>query len=184
VAPGTRPIRFEHAAIDAILEDARGPLDADFTAYRNHAYRVFNFALTLCAAGDQAEEKIAVAAAFHDLAIWTNGTFDYLPGSIELARAYLSAGKKTAWAPEIDAMIDNHHKMRPYRGRHAWIVEPFRRADWIDVSRGRLRFELPAQYVRDVLAEIPNAGFHRRLAALTLHRARVHPFNPLPMVKF
>ena len=27
-------------------------------------------------------EKIAVAAAFHDLGIWTNKTFDYIPPSI------------------------------------------------------------------------------------------------------
>jgi HD superfamily phosphodiesterase len=49
-----------------------------FTAYKNHAYRVANLCVAF-SSGDGAQlEKIATAAAFHDLGIWTNHTFDYL----------------------------------------------------------------------------------------------------------
>jgi HD superfamily phosphodiesterase len=61
--------------IDEVLHDHASELGRDFIAYRNHAYRVVN----LCAAivKDSVDlEKIAVAAVFHDLGIWTNKTFD------------------------------------------------------------------------------------------------------------
>ena len=47
-------------------------------------YRVVNLCLTI--AGRAELEKIAAAAAFHDLGIWTNGTFDRIAPSIALAR--------------------------------------------------------------------------------------------------
>ncbi len=47
----------------------------------------------------------AVAAVFHDLGIWTNGTFDYLAPSIALARDYLVASAREDWTDEIEEMI-------------------------------------------------------------------------------
>jgi hypothetical protein len=55
---------------DEVLKAYVSELGHDFIAYRNHVYRVMN----LCAAiaEDCAElEKIAIAAVFHDLGIWT-----------------------------------------------------------------------------------------------------------------
>jgi hypothetical protein len=70
--------------IDDVLDDHATALRDDFFAYRNHVYRVVN----LCAAmvGQSELEKIAVAAVFHDLGIWTNGTFDYIAPSIARTR--------------------------------------------------------------------------------------------------
>lgn len=64
-----------------------------------------------------------------------------------------------------------------------WLVEPFRRADWVDVSRGLIRFGLPRSFLREVFATWPAAGFHKKLVQLELGRLRTHPWNPLPMVK-
>jgi hypothetical protein len=63
----------EIATLDTILQGHAAALGRDFTAYRNHAYRVANF----CLAPDRAMqiEKVAIAAAFHDLGIWTAATF-------------------------------------------------------------------------------------------------------------
>ena len=50
--------------------------------------------MNLCVAivGDRgALEKIATAAVFHDLEIWTDRTFDYLAPSIALVREHLVA---------------------------------------------------------------------------------------------
>ena len=73
--------------IDEVLGDHASDLRHDFTGYRNHVYRVVNFCTAIV--GDRGDlEKVAVAAAFHDLGIWTNKTFDYIPPSLALAREY------------------------------------------------------------------------------------------------
>jgi hypothetical protein len=59
-------------------------------------------------------EKVAVAAAFHDLGIWTDGTFDYLPPSIRLAREWLGQSGKAEWEPEISVKWTTE---RPTRAR-------------------------------------------------------------------
>jgi len=170
------------AVLDELLASRAGALGADFTGYRNHAYRVVN----LCAAQTSVPnslEKIAVAAAFHDLGIWTDRTFDYLPPSVKLAADYLAQSGRAEWTAEIAAMIQEHHKISPYRRNPHWLVEPFRRADWIDVSRGLLSFGISRRLLRDVFATWPSAGFHARLVQLELARLRSHPWNPLPMMK-
>jgi hypothetical protein len=174
----------EIAALDHVLNDWRSALGADYGAYRNHCCRVINLCrLFSCVEADD-HEKIVLAAAFHDLGIWAFGTFDYLEGSMRLARRYLNDNERADWAPEIEAMIGHHHKMTPYRAEHQRLTEVFRKADWIDVSLGFLRFELPRDDVSRVLTAFPNAGFHRTLAALTFRRLLRHPLNPLPMMKY
>jgi hypothetical protein len=88
------------------------------------------------------------------------------------------------WIPEIEAMIVEHHKVTPSRANPQSLVESFRRADWIDVSRGLRRFGLPRTFIADVAATWPSAGFHRRLVTLTIDRFWKHPLSPLPMVKW
>jgi HD domain-containing protein len=168
--------------IDEVLDDHASELGHDFIAYRNHVYRVVN----LCAAivEDRVDvEKIAVAAVFHDLGIWTNNTFDYIAPSIALAREYLATRSRVAWSPEIEEMIADHHKITPSTADPDSLIEAFRRADWIDVTRGLRRFGIPRPFVARVFATWPSAGFHWRLVTLTLDRFRSHPLTPLPMVK-
>ena len=175
----------ECALLDEVLEEYRQPLGPDYNAYRNHCMRVFNFCLAL--AGDKAvaaENKIAIAAAFHDLGIWTEKTFDYLPSSQLLAQRYLEKSFKASWCKEIEAMIGEHHKLTRYRANPQWLVEVFRKADRIDLSGGLLRYRLKDDFVSDVLDAFPNAGFHALLAQLMLKRLKSHPLSPLPMVKW
>jgi len=168
--------------IDEVLHEHASELGHDLIGYRNHVYRVVN----LCAAivkGRVDLEKLAVAAVFHDLGIWTNKTFDYIAPSIALAREYLVAHGRAAWIAEIEMMVADHHKITPSDANHASLVEPFRRADWIDVTRGLRTFGLPRPLIRSVLTPWPSAGFHWRLVQLTVARFRTHPLSPLPMVK-
>ena len=176
-------LRTELAPLDEVLREHAAALGGDFTAYRNHAYRVANLCLALSPEAPGRVEKIALAAAFHDLGIWTDGTFDYLPPSIRLARAHLARAGRPEWADEIAAMIADHHKLSRARGDPRSLEEPFRRADWIDVTRGLRTFGLPRRLLREVFATWPNAGFHRRLLQLSLHRLRTHPLSPLPMFR-
>ena len=152
--------------------------------YRNHAYRVANLCAIQSPSGAEGLEKIAVAAAFHDLGIWTDHTFDYLAPSVRLASAWLAASDKAAWTPEVAEMILNHHKVTRYRGRPEWLVEPFRRADWVDVTRGVLTFGVSRPLVAELYAKWPDAGFHKRLVQLELIHLRKHPLNPLPVFRF
>ena len=173
------------AAVDELLEPYHECLGHDFDGYRNHCRRVFLFCIALVGERDEtARLKIAIAAAFHDLGIWTEGTFDYIEPSRQLAGKHLEATGRMEWSEEIKAMIEQHHKIRPYRSNPSWLVEPFRKADWIDISKGMLRYKLDDGYVVDVLEAFPNAGFHQTLVRLGVERLKSHPFNPLPMFRW
>ena len=167
--------------IDDLLNEHATALRDDFPGYRNHVYRIVN----LCVAfvGRSELEKIAVAAVFHDLGIWTNGTFDYIAPSIALAHDYLVAHAREDWTAEVEGMIADHHKITPSTSDSDSLVEAFRRADWIDVTRGLRGFGIPRSFVARLFATWPDAGFHWRLVTLTLNRFRSHPLSPLPMVK-
>jgi len=170
--------------VEEVLDDHASELGHDLIAYRNHVYRVVNLCLAIVGDRRVEVEKIAVAAVFHDLGIWTNKTFDYITPSVALAREHLSARGMTDWMPEIEAMIVDHHKITPSRADPQSLVESFRRADWIDVSRGLRRFGLPRTFIAAVAATWPSARFHRRLVQLTTDRLWKHPLTPLPMVKW
>jgi hypothetical protein len=170
--------------VEDVLNDHQSELGHDLTAYRNHVYRVVNLCLAMRGHGRVELEKIAIAAVFHDLGIWTNDTFDYIAPSVAIARGHLSARGMADWIPEIEAMIVDHHKVTPSHANPQSLVEPFRRADWIDVSRGLRRFGVPRTFIATLAATWPNAGFHRRLVQLTMDRFWKHPLTPLPMVKW
>lgn len=169
--------------LDTILGVHAAALGADFEGYRNHTYRVANLCVAQLSGSAEEIEKVAIAAAFHDLGIWTDQTFDYLTPSASLARAYLTRSERAEWIPEITEIIFCHHKVSRYRGRDGWLVEAFRRADWMDVSMGIITFGLPRRLFEATLAVWPRAGFHKRLAQLALRRLRTHPWSPLPMVR-
>ena len=169
--------------VEEVLDNHASELGHDFIAYRNHVYRVVNLCLAIVGDGRVELEKIAVAAVFHDLGIWTNRTFDYIAPSVALARAHLSGCAQADWIPEIEAMIVDHHKITPSRPNRASLVEPFRRADWIDVSRGLRTFGIPRSFIASVYTRWPSAGFHRRLLELTVDWFLKHPLTPLPMVR-
>jgi hypothetical protein len=176
-------MRTEIATLDTILAHHAVAIGADFTAYRNHAYRVANLCLAR-GGGENAVEKVAIAAAFHDLGIWTDRTFDYLEPSVALAMTYLADQGRGVWGPEIAAMIRAHHKITRYKGDPDWLVESFRCADWIDVTLGALTFGAPRRFIRDVQRTWPDAGFHRLLVRLELRHLVRHPLNPLPVLRW
>jgi hypothetical protein len=177
---GREALNASLARVDAILARHAAALGADFAGYRNHARRVAIFCSALAPRGPDIEEKIAIAAAFHDLGIWTDGTFDYLNPSAARAIAYLEGVNRLVWEPEIRSMILGHHAISSRAG----LEEAFRQADWIDITRGARRFALPRKRIADTYRAFPSAGFHRRLLVLALRRLRSHPLDPLPMFRW
>jgi len=171
------------AALDEALERHRATIGADFTGYRNHCYRMANFCAALSSRDDATLRKIGIAAAYHDIAIWTHGTWDYLPPSIDLMRSEQQWQLDIADIEQIAAMILEHHKISPYRGEHGALVEAFRKADLVDVSLGLLRMGLPRAFVAEVRAQYPNHGFHAGLLKQTGKRLLTDPLNPMPMMR-
>lgn len=166
---------------DDILDRWQRELGGDAVAYRNHVHRVIHFCDAYVHGDADQRDKVVIAACFHDLGIWANGTWDYIPPSIVLAIDYLREQQLEHWSGEIETMIAEHHKLTRHRDA---LVEAFRRSDLTDVSLGLIRFGLPAGYVREVKARYPNAGFHKRLVQLAAAWWARHPLRPLPVLKW
>ncbi len=175
---------FEEKA-SAILAPYRDKLARDYTAYQNHVLRVISLGGQLRSKPTAEEEdKLIIAACFHDLGIWTANTFDYLAPSIALAGEYLDKNGLSRWRKEIRLMISEHHKITVFRDERFPLVEIFRRADWIDVSLGGLNFGLEKKTIRGIRNAFPNAGFHKKLLQLTAREFLRNPLRPLPMFKW
>lgn len=172
-----------HVVIEDVLSTWHGALGADATAYRGHVYRMFNFARAL-AARPAADDALAVAAAFHDLGIWSDETFDYLAPSERRANEYLAAYRPDLDANEITRLIALHHKLSRCPDTAGALAEAFRRADLVDLSLGAFAFGLPSSFVREARAVFPNAGFHRCLLRVGSRWAVRHPGRPLPMMRW
>ncbi|WP_256591068.1 MULTISPECIES: hypothetical protein [unclassified Pseudomonas] len=69
---------LEFPITDEILTSFALAVGTDLQGYRNHIYRVLNFYCALSGT-EQPGEAVQIAAAFHDLGIWTDNTLDYLP---------------------------------------------------------------------------------------------------------
>ncbi|HEY0686127.1 MAG TPA: hypothetical protein VGD45_27540 [Steroidobacter sp.] len=169
--------------VNAILDLYADRLGKDGRGYRNHVYRTVNYYAKLSGA-EEVPESVQIAAAFHDIGIWTARSFDYLAPSVSEAQAYLDRQQLEGLEPEIRAMIEHHHKVRSYRAQFAPPVEAFRRADLVDLSVGMIRFGLPLRFVVSVKEVFPNAGFHRRLLGLAIRQFARQPWRPLPMLRW
>jgi hypothetical protein len=170
--------------VEEILDIRKLELGNDYAGYKNHAYRMIHFCLALYDCEREEREKIIIAGCFHDLGIWINNTFDYLPPSIALAKGYLTQNGLDHWFAEIELMIDMHHKLRSYRDDRYPLVEVFRKGDLVDFSLGIVKCGLPSSLIKRVKERFPNAGFHKRLVQLELEWVSKHPLNPLPVLKW
>ena len=170
--------------IDDILDSMRAQIGEDFAGYRNHVHRMLHFCFALRALGEEERRKLTIAGCFHDIGIWTGSTFDYLPPSMGAAEAYLMANGLEDWCPEVELMIDEHHKLRPFRSAISPLVEVFRQGDLVDFSMGVVKFGLPGDFVKEVKARFPNEGFHKTVLRQELAWVVRHPFRPVPVAKW
>lgn len=190
VSGGTRDIVHRYPLIDELLDARRsvfgGPEGQKvFVGYRNHAYHILNFARQWIEPSPQRDDKIAIAAVFHDIAAWPNDNLDYLSPSADQADVYLDSIGRDAWKPEMRLMIEMHHKIRAYKGVHQEWAEPVRRADWCDVSFATMRFGLPKSFVDEIRAEFPLAPFYPgHVYKVSLKWMLLHPLNPAPIFKW
>ncbi len=170
--------------VDAVLADHAQVVGRDLPGYRHHVYRVVNLAAWQAGPRPRRLEVLQVAGAFHDLGIWTAGTFDYLGPSMALARDYLARAGWQDAVDDVEAMIAQHHKITRAAASGGSLVEAFRRADWVDVSAGAVRFDLPLEVVDRIRRRWSDEGFHWRLLQLSAGRLVTHPRHPLPMLRW
>ena len=171
----------QNETIDSILNTYMDYLGKEFEQYRNHVYRVYNFAM-LCEPRQCDDRIISIASAFHDLGIWSNQTFDYLGPSIDLAKEYcIQNSIDTVTITEIEMIIDNHHKLS--KVKTSQLAEIFRQADLIDLSLGLFHNGIGRRNIREIKLIFPNKGFHLNLCWLFLRNLLINPLRPLPMYK-
>jgi hypothetical protein len=175
----------EHPLVEQILaehHDRAGADEAGWNGYRGHIYRVLNFARALAPDDAERDDKLAIAGAFHDLEAFRS--LDYLAPSIRAQDAWLAKTGRAAWSDELALIIAEHHRVTPYRGAHAPLVEAFRRADFVDVSQGLVHPGLSRDYVRAVRRAFDVGPFFTRLVPQALAKRLVrHPLDPLPHMR-
>jgi hypothetical protein len=160
--------------LESHRQRARGD-DAGYDAYKAHVYRVVNFARALTPDRPDRDDKLAIAAAFHDVAAFD--TLDYLVPSIQAQDAWLQRTGREAWSDELALVVAQHHRLSGYGPTrpHAPLVEAFRRADLVDVSQGLIRFGIPSSYVKEVRAAFDASVFFKRVIPTgTLNAIRRH----------
>ena len=177
----------DSSLIDEALDRYRQPLGSHYPRYRGHVYRVYHYTRHLIENGggdpDADDSAIALAAAFHDLSFATDQTLDYLSPSIVSATEHLEALGLADLAPAVGRMIGFHHKLTPYRDEDASLVEPFRRADLVDL------FAVPGVGVpfalrREAQSSYPKCGFRGFVCRTLLVGALKQPWRPLPMLRW
>ncbi|UXP30835.1 HD domain-containing protein [Reichenbachiella agarivorans] len=169
--------------IEGILLYYTKALGADYNAYRNHVYRVYH--LTLLLHHDElnypASETLAVAAAFHDLGIWTHNTLDYLEPSADLASEYLRENNSTELDEAVRSLIIMHHKLGIHKDNA--LAEAFRKADKMDLSFGFFNYKLPKSRYAHLKEEFPFLEFQKNIIRKVLRYALTHLNRPFPMLR-
>ena len=145
--------------VEQLFDPFREALGGDFEAYRGHVYRTITYAMHILGNDERHRKMIETVFVYHDIGLWTDRELAYLEPSEEIA---LRDNKALGLGLDPDILreaIHWHHKITPYPGKHADIVEAVRRADWIDATEGRMRKGLSKTQVRAVRHGVPDPGF-------------------------
>jgi hypothetical protein len=145
--------------VERFLPQIAEAVGSDLPAYRNHIYRVLSYAQHFLGENPRGLEHIAFALVFHDAGMWTDRELAYLePSEAQAERVRLEQ------APHLDGrlvadIIHWHHKLRPFTGPDADIVNAARKADWIDASLGWVRSGVSKSEIAAIEKVIPVLGF-------------------------
>ena len=171
----------QNETIDLILNSYKTDLGDSFEQYRNHVYRVYNFAIQRLT-NQKDINTLNIAVAFHDLGIWTNKTFDYIKPSIDLAKQYcMKQSIDSITIAEIELIIEDHHKLTKIKKSE--LAEIFRQADLVDLTFGLISNQIDTKNIRIIKETFPNKGFHLKLFRLFIKNLIQNPLKPLPMYK-
>ena len=172
-------------SIEELLQPWRPQLGPAAAGYENHVHRVLALCEHLSHGAADGETRLAwtVAGAFHDLGIWSDGTWDYIEPSVALAARWLGDNDRADLEPLVARMIREHHGLTA-RGPAGDPVEIFRRADVIDVWLGVRRYGVPLSSYRRLMQLHADRGFHPTLIKLFAKNLVRKPLKPAPMFKW
>lgn len=145
--------------VEALFEPFKDVLGADYPAYRGHVYRIITYAMHFLDGQEQHRPIVETAFVYHDIGLWTDRNLAYLEPSETRA---LADNEKLGWGFDPQLLRDIihwHHKVFPYSGPNADVINACRKADWIDATGGMMRKGLSKEQVRTVEAAIPSYGF-------------------------
>ncbi len=148
-------IQTSFPLMDEILAPWTEAIGPNFEGYRNHVYRTLNFCYILKKCSTDEKQKLEIAAAFHDIGVWTDHTFTYLEPSIQRAKEWLSKNGLIHWQEEISLIIFYHHKITRYKNPNYPLVELFRKADLIDASLGTWTFSVGKSRYNKTISVLP-----------------------------
>lgn len=165
-------------------------LGDDRDRYHNHVYRLVNLACAFWPGiGEEDFLLLEVAAAFHDLGIWRAESVDYLEPSADQACSFLARhielGDRSLEEKQriVREIIFQHHRLRALTEPESRLAEVFRKAHWVELTGGYLRFGLPRSRYEEIRRLFPFLGFHRRVLEFIGRRLKQRPFSPLPMLR-
>lgn len=164
---GTITVISHDDVVERELSVISAALGRDLAAYRNHVYRVLTYAMHIVD-DEQWREAIAFALAYHDAGLWIAHDIAYLDPSEAFAEEQRSLRASHLDGGLIRAIIHWHHKITPYAGSYAHVVNATRQADWADVTGGLIRRGITRQQVEMVEKAIPVLEFRtvlRRIIA-------------------
>ena len=159
-------IKTQRPRVETLFAPYRAVIGADFDGYRNHVHRCITYAMHFLGDDPRHEQLVETAFVYHDIGLWTDKELAYLEPS---EAAALSDNERLGWGLDPDALrgaIHWHHKVFPYRGNHADVIEACRKADWIDATQGLCRKGIRRSAIATVESAFPNCGFHRSLVRL------------------
>jgi hypothetical protein len=128
--------------IERIFLPWRFPLGKVYDAYKGRVYRLLNFMCASLEVGEvdcalygkkqEVEDRIAIAACFHDNGIWLDKTVDYLEPSKGHASEWLKERQLTRWESEIGLMFRWALLVLKFRGSlYVKLRVRFRNMDFI-----------------------------------------------------
>ncbi len=145
--------------VEELFSPYRDVIGKDYNAYRGHVFRSITFAMHFLAGDASHRKMVETAFVYHDIGLWSENNLAYLEPSEALA---LQDNETKGFGLDLEtlqAAIHWHHKVTPYSGHNATVVNAVRKADWIDASQGMLRKGLTKMQVKAVQEAIPDYGF-------------------------
>ncbi|MEM8836597.1 MAG: phosphohydrolase [Pseudomonadota bacterium] len=152
--------------VEHLFEPYRQVIGPDFPAYRGHVYRTITYAMHFLNGAEEHRKMVETVFVYHDIGLWTAKDLAYLEPSEDLA---LTDNRELRFGldPEtLRAAIHWHHKVTPYKGPNADLVNAVRKGDWIDASQGMVRHGLSKAQIAAVTAAIDDHGFPQVLQRL------------------
>jgi hypothetical protein len=169
---------------DQVVENHLSPykelLGEDYHGYRNHVYRVLTFSLHFLHGYETYRDIIAAALVYHDIGLWTADNhryFFYNEPSMKLATERLKTSQLDLVL--VKNIIHWHHKITPFEGDHADIVNAVRKADWADTTFGLVHHGLPRRHIAKVRDAVREAGFQRTWLDFNIVTNFLHHWNML-----